>query len=228
MMAAIVPRMNPERNMKRGITIAALLAASTIASAQAGETLARQDKLKGMTQVSDGLYASRSEKRASYVATNAAGRVALAEQMRKVNALFASQYAVDGISRAEREMLDRSERTQEELRQSNTHSKADGSCSSGAYVVANVSAYDGHSASAYAVNALDFGPVTPTDNYAWVRAGYSLFDTGIGQDAAEISIYNSSACISEAYAHVLCPAGYSGGTADYTVSVDPYSNCQIP
>lgn len=53
-------------------------------------------------------------------------------------------------------------------------------------------------------------------------------DTGIGQDKAEASVSGSTPCISEAYAHVLCPAGYGGGTSDYMVSVDPYGNCQIP
>jgi hypothetical protein len=216
--------------MKLGIVIAALLATSTMASAGTVDTAARRDPLKGMTLVSDGLYARISPDRESYVATNAAGRKAMAEKMRKVNAVFAEQYAAGGLTRSERIALERSERIQKDLLKPVVQAKVPNSCNSGAALFASVSVADGHSASASAGITLDFGPTTPTENYAWARAGSgSRDDFGIGLDAAEAWYFDPYACISEAIAQVTCPAG-DGGEGAYMqdISIDPYSNCQIP
>lgn len=218
--------------MKHRIVFAAMLAASAVASAQTAETAVRRDHLKGMNQVADGLYVRKSADRESYFATSAAGRAAIAEKMRKVNAEFSRHYAKDGISLQEQDLLTRSEQTQQRLRQATSLSKAreTGGCGNGAFLVATADASDGHSAGASAVNAVDFGPATPTTNVAWARAGwYQDYSVEIGTTQANASVYNYASCLSEATGEVFCPSGYPGGTGTaYAISVDPYSNCQIP
>ncbi|MDZ4812772.1 MAG: hypothetical protein SGI99_09200 [Pseudomonadota bacterium] len=218
--------------MKHRIVFAAMLAASAVASAQTAETAVRRDHLKGMTQVADGLYVRKSADRESYFATSAAGRAAIAEKMRKVNAEFARHYAKDGISLQEQELLTRSEQTQRRLRQAASLSKdtVTGGCGNGAYLVATAYASYGNSAGASAVNAVDFGPATPTTNVAWARAGWDQdYSVEIGTTQATASVYNYSSCLSEATGEVFCPSGYAGGTGTaYEISVDAYGNCQIP
>lgn len=216
--------------MKHGILFVALFVASAAAAAQSADIKAPRDPLKGMTQVSDGLYARISADRESYIATNAAGRNAMAEKMRKVSAEFAKLYAIDGITRSERAAMERSEHIQKELLQPATQSKEADSCNSGAALFASVAVSEGHSASANAGITLDFGPTTPTQNYAYARAGNNWADDyGTGLDTASASIFNASACISEAIAQVTCPAGDGGdGAWNWDISVDPNSNCQIP
>jgi len=210
--------------MKHQTICIALLFASTLASAQSGQVPVNADPLKGMTEVSDGLYARKTGNSESYYATNAAGRMAIADRMYQVNEKFRELYAVDGISLKEQILLTRSEEAQKVLRESaeGTRDFQTGNCNNGAYLVATAYSSDGVSASATAVNALDFGPATPTTNYAYARAGHYYNDavtTGLTQASA--SAYSPSACMAEAYSIVVCPNGAFGAGPAYEFSYRP-------
>jgi hypothetical protein len=219
--------------MKLKTVVLCIAAAMLPALASAADSQSLRNRLtleQGMTMVSDGLYLEKTATGESYVATNTSGRRALALKVRAVQLESekrmkdrASTHA-QGVASAKTEALLQLLETP----QSKRFMEREGYCSGGAQLYASASATNGTAASAYAVNALDFGPVTPTANYADAytdNTGYASYGTGYG--AAQAQTYESPSCFSNAYASVTCPNDSAPAVVAWAFSRRNNTNCLL-
>lgn len=204
-------------------TVMTLIAAALLSqTAFAAKPDAQASGIEGMRLISDGLYAAQSETGESYVAVNAAGMESLALRIEQTYERAHALFAKNGISRSEQLFLDRTQESIDSLR-ADAALKAiqtrGGSCPGGATLYTKATATSGTTATAYAVNALDFSPATPTFNQA---TAYNDFDsnyvTATGLTPAQTSVSSSQSCISAGDARVTCPGQSTPASHSYASS----------
>lgn len=188
----------------------------------------------GYKAISDGLYAELSASGNAWIATNSAGQKMLAQQMETDRNAFLQIAQKDGLSAGEArtlkqlqgniDALNKATQVQAKNSQSNY-----GACltPNGASLYASASSYQGTSASATAVNALDFGPITPTSNYAEASTDYSgVYGYGVGATPADASTSDAASCFAFGYGSVTCPAESAPGVTAYASSFSRRRTCQ--
>lgn len=181
-------------------------------------TITLHDRLtleEGMSLVGDGLYAKNFSSGASFVATNAAGRLALADKVRTKRAALAKQQAGKKLPQNTRLRLQRFDAIVADLSRPLSLSKISediwGGCGNGSGTHVHAKSDDGQSAVAYAALELDFGPTTQTENLAMGGTDYQYdWSTTYAQDPATVSLFSRMSCDADAYASVSCPDGYPG------------------
>lgn len=222
------------------LNVAAWIALSTVfATAQAQDTAQKISAVEktllesGYRAVGNGLYADQSAGNA-LVAVNAAGHNALADKLQNDQAQFLRIAQKDGVSRSEQRILDSLLSNIQSLRQaaSGLQSKASqsnyGTCytPNGATLYASATSNGGTSASSTAVNALDFGPITPTVNEAEASTEFlTNTDYNIGSAAANASVMQSFSCFAYGYATVTCPGDTWPGVSAYASSTSTRLRC---
>ena len=210
-----------------------LALSSAQAQGPAGSALEKSLLESGYVALSDGLYADSSVSGKALVATNAAGHTALADQLQADHAQDLRIAQKDGVSRSEQRVLDsllskiqslrQAATTQAKITQSNF-----GACltPNGATLYASSSSSNGTSASATAVNALDFGPITPTDNYAEAGTEFSSNSGyGVGASPANASASQAQSCFAYGYGSVTCPGENAPGVSAYASSLGRARRC---
>lgn len=213
-----------------GIALA-LTASSVSAGATNDSTL--HDRLtqhEGLSLVSDGLYAETTENGESYVATNAAGRAALAQKMRAIQPRLNKLFQAGGISRSERALLGSISKKAQELQSpvAKASQERTGFCSGGAQLYARATANAGTSANGYAVVSLDFSPVTPTLNEVNVGTDFNgAYDSGSGYDAASAAVSDAASCFSNANASVTCPGAAAPAVDAWAFSFNRAPRCRL-
>jgi hypothetical protein len=197
-------------------------------------TASLQERLtaEGLTQISNGLYAKHNESGENFVATNAAGRRALAAKVGTVRDTMAKRYAKTGASRRAQVLAKQSADIIADLTRPAAKSaqfdEQTGSCGYGSVVRAQAASSDGNTASAFGAVVFGFGPPVPTDNFAIANTNY-VFDmsSAIGATPATASVVDYQSCDAQAFASVTCLDGYSGVSA-YAYSVRPFTQyCEI-
>jgi hypothetical protein len=218
------------RTLTAGIAFAL---ASGIAYAGGVGSSTLHDRLtqeEGLKFVSDGLYAESSDSGESFVATNAKGRVALAQKIRALQPQIQTLLNANGVTRAERLLLDSLDERVRTLQAPVAKGTQEhtGTCSNGAMLYARATATAGTSASGYAVVSLDFGPVTPTLNEASATTDTNgAYDTGSAYDAAQASVSESLSCFSDAAATVTCPGDSGPAVSAFAYSVSRAPRCRL-
>jgi hypothetical protein len=182
----------------------------------------------GYVEVSDGLFQSEGGKGKGFVALTASARASMAAKITDLRNRYQASAGSDGVSAGEQRVLKAFDDSVARMRKSAQSSKTvvnRGECGSGAQIAAGASAINGNSAMAAAGVTIDFGPTTPTGNYA-LAVTDNAYDVsfGEGSDWAQASAYSYGSCISYAYASVSCPDGGYLDAVEY--SVDPYTICQ--
>lgn len=181
---------------------------------------------EGMTLISNGLYAKHNESGENFVATNAAGRLALAAKVGAVRSTIEKRYAKNISSRRAQVLLKQSADIIADLSRpaakSSQYDDNYGGCGNGSLLRARAVSSDGNFADAYAANYIDFGPATPTNNFAMANSNY-VYDmsSAIGMSPATASVLDYQSCDAQAYANVTCPDGING-VAAYAYSVRPH------
>lgn len=196
--------------MKIQTTLLALALASGYA--HAGQQTSLHEQLtqeQGMQQVADGLYALTTEDGEAFVAINKAGQAALAVRVEALRGEFAARMQKDGLSRAESNLLSGLGRSAQKLRES-ASAKVEvsngGTCGNGNTLYTRAYSTGGYTASAYAVNALDFSPPTPTLNEATAYNDFaSNYVSTSALTPAQTAVNNYGSCIAVAEATVSCP-----------------------
>lgn len=205
--------------MKACLTLLGLVLASSAAIAQDTTKYTLDDALtqkEGMTRIDDGLYARIGDNSEAYVATTANGQRALLTHLQALHDRLATRkMAGNGSSLLNRAIADISR----SLDAVQAKREVTGDCSGPGgtampQIYARAFSSGGISANAYAVRTLDFGPGTPTANYASAQASdiggttSSQDSTTVGDVAASASISvpaSRNACTAGAYATVTCP-----------------------
>jgi hypothetical protein len=187
---------------------------------------------EGLTLISDGLYAKHNESGENFVATNAAGRRALAAKVAAVRDTMAKRYAKNSASRRAQVLAKQSADIIADLNRPGAKSAQYddhfGGCGNGSLLRARAISSDGNFADAFAANVLDFGPATPTDNFVSANTNY-IYDmsSSIGTTPANASVLDYQSCDAQAYASATCPDGINGVVA-YAYSVRPFNQyCEI-
>lgn len=188
--------------------------------------------LEGMRLVSDGLYATQTETGDSFVAVNAAGMQTLAQQIERSLNRAQQLFAKDGsISRSEQLFLTRMQGSIDSLRADaalKASQTSGGSCPGGATLYTKATATSGTNATAYAVNALDFSPATPTFNEASAYTDFtSNYVTATGLTPAQTSASSSQSCISAGEARVTCPGASTPASRAYAISYSSRPACLL-
>ena len=231
---------NEEKTMNK-LNVAAWIALSTVfATAQAQDKMQNVSALEktlvesGYRAVGDGLYADQAASGKALIAINAAGHNALADILQNDQAQFLRVAQKDGVSRSEQRILNSLLSNIQSLRQaaSGLQSKASqsnyGACytPNGATLYASATSNGGTSASATAVNALDFGPITPTVNEAEASTEFvTNTDYNIGAAAANASVMQAQSCFAYGYATVTCPGDTWPGVSAYASSNSTRLRC---
>lgn len=225
------------------LNVAACLALSAVfATAQAQDKTQNVSALEktlvesGYRALSDGLYANPSASGKALIAINASGHNALADLLQNDQVQFLGVAQKDGISRGEQRILDGLQSKIQSLRQAATGLQAKasqsnyGSCytPNGATLYASATSNGGTSASASAVNALDFGPITPTDNEAEASTEFATnTDYNVGASPASTSISQAQSCFAYGYATVTCPGETWPGVSAYASSQSTRLRCLL-
>lgn len=196
--------------MKISLSFLALALASGLAHAGSPDSLHQQlTEEQGMQQVGDGLYAAHGDDGASFVAVSKAGQIQLAGRIAALRAELAPRMARDGMTRAESQLLQKLERSEQSLLAAGAakvNVSNGGTCNNGNTLYTRAYATGGYTSSAYAVNALDFGPPTPTFNEATAYNDFaSNYVTTTGLSPAQAAVNNAGSCIAVAEATVTCP-----------------------
>lgn len=180
--------------------------------------------------ISDGLYATLHAHSGSFVATNAAGKLELARRIEDVRAQALAAYSVDGLQPNEEGVLARLTASAQSLRQEATikaSQSSGGTCGNGNTLHTSAIATNGYNASAFAVNAIDFGPATPTLNYAVAYNDFNSNEvTATGLVAAQTSVSNPGSCISVAEARVTCPGATVAASRSFAYSINRAPACR--
>jgi hypothetical protein len=186
----------------------------------------------GYARVSDGLFVDQNSASPAYVAINENGRKTLLVEVNKDRANYLRHAQKNGIQTQEQNFLNSLDRVIADLSKQATVAKGSmtqtGTClvPNGATLRAMASSYGGTSASANAVNYIDFGPATPTTNVAQADTDYaSLYNTAVGTTAASVSTSNAQSCFAESYGSVTCPGESSPGVAAYAYSFNRAARC---
>lgn len=209
-----------------------LSAAVLSPSASAAET-SLHDRLtveQGMSEMSPGFYAQKSQTGESFVATSAAGQRALAQKLREVRALQQNRLSKKQPSHAEQAALNKTENLLKQLETSVSKDSQSGyeNCSNGALLYVSAASSSGSTATGYAVVALDFGPVTPTLNYADAyndNGGDTNY--GSGYAAAQASVDGGHSCFAAGFASVTCPDESSPKIVAYAYSQSNRPRCYL-
>lgn len=185
---------------------------------------------RGYQQLSDGLYANNKTAGKSLIAINAAGHQALALQVQAELEIFKSAAQTDGISTGEQRIMDRLQANIDRLQAvSAKDSQANyGTCLTpqGATLYAAANSTGGTSADSTSVNALDFGPITPTDNYAEAATEYSFSsNSNVGASAASASTSHAMSCYAYGYSYVICPGETQPGVSAFASSTSSRPRC---
>lgn len=183
----------------------------------------------GMSLVGDGLYAKHFASGASFVATNAAGRLALADKVRAKRVALAKRQAGKKLSRNAQLRLQRFDAIIDDLSRPTGLSKisddAWGGCGNGSGTHVHAKSDDGQSAIAYAALELDFGPTTQTENLVTGGTDYQYdWSVTYAYDPASISLFSRLSCDADAYASVSCPDGFPG-IAVFVTSTSTLPRC---
>lgn len=182
------------------------------------------------TLVADGLYATEHADGASFLAVNAAGKSELAKRIDEVRAEATLRYAADGIQGNEQSVLDRLAASAQALRQEGSAKASQtsgGSCGNGNTLRTTASATNGYNASASAVNAIDFGPATPTQNQAVAYNDFNYNEsTATGLAAAQASVSDSGSCVSVAEGRVTCPGATVPASRAFAYSMSRAPACR--
>lgn len=210
--------------------VALMTLGASVAHAGAANPIQKElTEVRGMVEVAEGLYAEFGQGSASFVAINSQGTLALSDRVRKLHLELSQRFARDGIEPQEARLLDRIERSAEELRVEaavKAYQSGTGTCGNGSTLRAWASATSGHSASAYAVNASDFGPATPTDNQVWVADDFlSQHVSSVGLTPAEAAVAKPGSCNSVAEAKVYCPGQSAAAVRAYAWSLSRAPAC---
>ena len=215
-------------------TLTALIALGTLfVPAANAQSLEKALVERGYKAISDGLYAELSTSGNAWVATNSAGHKMLVQHMENDRNTVLQIAQKDGVSAREARTLKQLQGNIDALNQAvpaqakNSQSNY-GSCltPNGAALYASASSYQGTSASATAVNALDFGPITPTSNYAEANTEYSGdYGFGVGASPANATTSDSSSCFAFGYGSVTCPAENAPGVTAYASSFSRRNIC---
>lgn len=201
-----------------------LLSANDVATKSLHERLTLDE---GMNLAGDGLYAQESDAGISYVATNDAGRRALATKIRALLPSIRKQLAGSGLNHQERKSLSRSEALIGELESAIGKGAQTGGCESGATVYARALSSWGTQASGLAKVTLDFGPTTPTNNYAEAETDFTyITDSGVGSDPAEAIAAEPFSCVASAQASVFCPGTNTAAVHAWAFSVSRTPRCR--
>lgn len=202
--------------------------------AQAGNSALEKDLLaRGMTEVQPGLYQSADKYSERLVAVNQAGFNALADRaLERAESLRASM-GKNGITQSEQQLIDglmaTADRFRADAKQVYDYDQDPGGCSSGAQILSTASAYYGTESSAWAAVTLDFGPTTPTSNWAYASTDQgSASDSQTGLTPASVFQFAGYSCYSTAHSSVSCPGG--GGVASSAYSQHPGApySCYAP
>lgn len=203
---------------KLTVAMLTLLAAGAVHA----DTSALESQLvaRGMSEVEPGLYASAEKSSRRFVAVSAAGHQALAQRINTQVTQLRTVLGKNGSTAAEQRFIDGLAKGAEALRAAANKS---GYCNSGAQVYATASAYWGTEAMAAAGISLDFGPTTPTSNYAFAGTDQAPGNSSstVGRDDAVAYVYSGYGCYSAAIATVSCPNGDGPGAAAYQFSEHP-------
>lgn len=215
-------------------TLAALIVLGTVfIPAANAQSLEKTLMDNGYKAISDGLYAELSASGNAWIATNRAGQKMLVQQMESDRDAYLQIAQKDGVSAREAHTLKQLQGNIEALTQA-VQAQAKGSQSNygacltpnGASLYASASSYQGTSASATAVNALDFGPITPTSNYAEASTDYSGdYGYGVGATSADASASDPASCFAFGYGSVTCPAENAPGVTAYASSFSRRRYC---
>lgn len=215
--------------IRSGVALMAL--GASVAHAGAANPIEQElTATRGMVQVAEGLYAEFAEGSTSFVAINSQGALALSDRVRKLHLELSQRFARDGVEPQEARLLARIEQSAEELRVEaavKAYQSGTGTCGNGSTLRAWASATSGHSASAYAVNASDFGPATPTDNQVWVTNDFLTQQvSSVGLTPAEAAVANVGSCTSIAEAKVYCPGQSAAAVRAYAWSMSRAPACR--
>lgn len=213
--------------MKTKVKVLALCLASLLpAFASAADQTSLHDRLtleEGMSMVSNGLYFEKTRSGDAYVATNADGRRALAARVRAVDAQMKKSNSGTRLDPA---------RTGEllsilEAPEAKGSMNREGNCGA-AQVFAFASSSNGSSANASSLNGLDFGPVTPTANYAEAYTDLIYNSgTGTGYTPAQAQAYEAASCFAGAYSSVTCPGASSPAVVAWALSSRNLPRCYL-
>jgi hypothetical protein len=165
---------------------------------------------QGLSKVSDGLYAETTATGASYVAINDAGRAALVTKIRDARSDSATRYGAKTMTSAQAANLQHLDDWASRFSQPQPKSEVTGDCTGRGgtgypQLYARALSTGGTSSSGYSVRNLDFGPGTPTTNYADASTdNYNNSTTTSNDTAASISANEPRSCSAAAVASVTC------------------------
>jgi hypothetical protein len=186
----------------------------------------------GYIERSNGLFASPNLAEPAFVATNAQGRQALVLEMHKDRATYLARAQKNGIQAQEQNVLNSFDRTIADASKIASVAKitnsSEGPCivPNGATLFASATSNAGTSASAFAVNSIDFGPATPTANYAEASTEFStVSNTGVGTSPASSSTSNSFSCFAYSYGSVTCPGESAPAVSAYISTFSTRPRC---
>lgn len=208
--------------------------------AQAQDKASTQEALvdslqsQGFTSLSDGLNVNTMGTGKALVATNAAGHQALAMQIKAERAIYERAALTDGLSAGEQRVLDRLQDNIDALQARPSLAKDSqssyGSCltPNGASLYASATSNNGTSASSTAVNALDFGPITPTYNFAEAATEYTYTsNAAVGATAATASTSSPRSCYAYSASSVTCPGEAYPGVSAFASSSSSAPRCNF-
>lgn len=185
----------------------------------------------GLKPVADGLYASYTKDGATFVPTNNAGRLALAAHIDALKQQQAARLGADGLNSFEQDLIERLEQSAQTLKAQASQKAYDsdgGTCGNGNTLSTIAIAQGGYLASASAVNALDFGPATPTTNVASAYNDFSSdYSVQYGLTAAAADVNDYGSCISVAEASVTCPGNSYPSSYAFTYSSSRARHCAM-
>jgi hypothetical protein len=154
--------------------------------------------------------------------------------MRKDRAAYLTRAQKNGIQEQEQTVLDSFDRSIADASKIASVAKVTqtrtGTClvPNGSTLRAIATSNGGISASANAANILDFGPVTPTANYAEASTEFAtVSNTGVGYTAAVSSTSNSLSCFAYGYGSVRCPGETAPAVTAYISTLSTALRCRL-